>query len=108
MMCLDPEKLQQLIDGFAYEDRDDNCENQTRKISLKKSDYETVISTPGAYCNILCPLKLREEKHVFFHSASGDKYLLWWSDSETRFTRAYGDVGEITVIDTDWILSQRK
>jgi len=108
-ITLDTEKLQQIIDEFAAAAEngyDENCENQTRKIFLKKSDYETVISTPGAHCKILCPLKLREEKHVFFHSTSGNKYLLWWS--ENRFTRIYNDVGEIMVIDTEWILSQQK
>jgi len=107
MMDFDTERLQKFIDDiFAYEDGDDNCENQTRKISLKKDDYEKVISTPGTHCYILCPVKLLIEKHLFFHSTSGNKYLLWWSDFEKKFTRVYSDVGEITVIDTDWILSQ--
>jgi hypothetical protein len=105
--------LQQLIDDFENNryvvnyDEYDNCEYQTRKICISKRDYEIVISTHGTQCHTLSP-KNEKEKHCFFHSKSGKKYLLWWSDTESKFSRIYSDIGEIIVIDMEWINFQSK
>jgi hypothetical protein len=92
--------------GVCYfEERDQNIEHQTRKISLAKNDYETIISTPGSYCHTLSK-KLCKENHIYYHSVSGNKYMLWWSDISDDYTRIYNDVGEISVVDVEWILHQ--